>query len=264
MTSQQLSPNLLEAISRFEEYDELRTIRDNAGPRTQRYFDEPLAANRRVLNRHLSDPTVTTGLEEYLERYERDVSMLRSLGESGIGGVDNGSIAVLRDRLAEQETTPLHQLALFFNGVKGATEQIRADRARASDFLTRDAEIVAEELQGMTLTVNERIVVIRAVRPQDSEFNRSFVASRPIFGRDRCDAYVGATRGRFMLFLRAGDAETLDSCVAIMGVELDDGTIITKPTAVTKELGLTREMIGRARIDDNGVLGLDLTNRRPD
>src|SRR5579871_3339296 len=228
--------SLEDAFSRLEVYEVLLEEQRAAGESTGELFDEPIAVNLSLLHDYFADPVIAGQLQDHLARYEAEHESLDP------------------EQLAELGTSSLHRLAVLYQGsgrlsVREATGA-EDGKAAAEAFLTRDAKKVAAELIGMQLAIGEAVATITDTRAQDREQNERYLASRPLFGANRSDAYLAAVRQGFMLFVKAGSSKKADSCVAIMGIELADGSTFDKPLAAAKALGFDRsqgwdkEMIG--------------------
>ncbi len=255
--------NIQPVLRAYETLTSLEARRkDSAGKLTDDLYDGPITAAQDILGRGSSSPEIVRTLKGVLDVVENEESHLDYL--KSLPGADSTAVEEAKAQLAERKHSTLFGAASLLLGQIAAKEgldnPIDIERARA--FLGQDVETVADQLIGRSLRIGAVEGTVIETRPQDATFNERYLKTRPIFGENRSDIYAGNVRGKFMLFLAAGDETIADSCVTIMAMDFGNDILADKPTRVADALKITQEQIGTAHMAENGSLVFDLQPRK--
>lgn len=227
---------------------------------TEHMLNSALDNGEKALASLCAKPAVKSALTSFGDEFRRQSDILEKLKR--ISFADPQAIADGERDIEIRRQSPMMRLTERVLGNIALSETAEFNKARhdADLFLSRPPEVVAEELEGMKLIVGRRKATITNVRPQSrKDTNPRYIKSKPIFGKDRVDAYVANFRGIQMLFFRAGDNKHNDCCVAIQGIE-HNGEILNKPSYVTQEFELAGEQIADLELMGDSI---KIVNLRP-
>lgn len=242
-------------LQRFEQLEAIESRAATAHSDLQDAFEEARKLSEAHVGELCSDPAVYPLLREARAEHDKLQADASFLG--GIALLDNAKQTEI-SRTAESATqSPLTRIALRFLEEEPVIE---LDGDRGIEFFKRPPEVVAEELIGKQLSVNNVVLTITDAMPQDAKYNEKW-ADDPIFKKvDRADAMVGFSRG-YILYLRAGDDKNTLNCVRITAANNQNGrSKYKKASEVTKALKLMRRQTAAITYDGQTISLHDFEN----
>lgn len=243
-------------IERYEQLEGIELRASTAHPDLRDAFDDACKLSEAHVDELCNDPAIYPLLREAREEYDKlqaDVSFL-----GGIALLDSDKQTEISRKAEDAAQSPLTRIALRF--LEEAPITLEQNDDRGIEFFKRPPEVVATQLIGKQLRVNNVVLTITDTLPQDAKYNEKW-ADDPIFRKvDRADAMVGFSRGH-ILYLRAGDDKNPLNCVRITAAMNRNGrSNYTKAREVTKALKLMRRQTATITYDGQTISLHDFEN----